>query len=235
MAYGMTAKENIPETTTRCNLFWRFVVMTFLAWPLFGLFLLVTAGLMIAVAFLILGYKLNKNRSTLEDFFVPINHLPKIRGHFLYPWELWIVLILAALLYNYWYSMISALGRFWDGLSRFWNMAVLTAQTSIFGFALVSVILIFLLVAIAKKVRKTEVWKLFSGYMGDEYKRRFCPIIPIEQLPKPEEQVLKYKPEEVLKETPVAISSFEEKLEKELISLKAEAEEEGLSLSWVLQ
>ena len=171
LAYGASEEKNIPRYTSRCRLFWRTVGMTLIGWPLTGVFLAVfiIGGLFLAAD------RLDFNENT-KQLFVPIKRWPSVRGHRVWPS---MVILVGTILYYGPLIITSVYGY----LSIV--VGLLIAQAGTIGTAMASVATLILVIYLGWKIYRSDLWELFTDYLGDTVDG-WCPTIEIQPPPQKE-------------------------------------------------
>lgn len=172
VAYGNTKKYKIPNQTNLCRLFWRFIGMFFVVWPILGLLygILVTV---LSVAGFLVAHRLTlfKGDSHTDNLFIPIKHWPQMREHRVYPI---VVLLIAGVAKSliFWYQAIGYAS--WVALIAVAKFFVSNIVLSIIG----SIIAVMLAIFLVHSFLKTETGRLFKSYVAAK-KQKVCPLINI--------------------------------------------------------
>lgn len=181
IAYGLNKRENRPEKTTRCRLFWKTVFMLFLGWPAGGLLLAITLAVGL-VAITIIGcieFTFSRRPTWYEkekgsrDMFTPIEKWPTIRGHRVWPISVFILVFAAFQLGPFFRNFPGCYTRAVQWLNQLAVFEYYTFEIAVF-FA------VFFLAAVLylgiRTFRKSEFYGLLKGYLSD-IEKNWCPIV----------------------------------------------------------
>lgn len=157
VAYGMLTEISRPDRVNICGIFWRFIIMFFIGWPVnFLMFAAVWAWIFIWSFLFKAAYVDLKGEDTYALIY--FKKWPKIRGHRIAP--IWILLAAAVIVY-------------FEKLFSLWSLVITSSITHwILGIALLLVFIIYILLG----VRKTETAQIFKAYLQAK-KDKLCPVI----------------------------------------------------------
>lgn len=178
----------VPDRTSLCPLFWRFLFFLFIVWPLGWVAFVMLAALVYGGAFLF-GYRPAHEGDRLGEkrpIFVPLNFFPRIVG-----WRITPALFLCLwAFYAIYRPLIRVLLRVMDGLFLWLDQSALLWVCFMAPIIIVGMVGWFLtnggLRKTGQRIGRSSVYQLFAGRLR-AFKEKACPIITFEksELPGP--------------------------------------------------
>jgi hypothetical protein len=183
VAYGLRDENSdIPESISLCKLFWRFLGMLLLAWPI-----VLTLRLIVTVAahvfFCVIGFIFFAHRPTItmlnsdkgiKTITTEIEHWPEIMGRRISP--IWAILVVCVVVD---FSKIKKgallfVADAWNEISS--KDAI--ATFSLIGGMVIAYIIYKIVAAIWKKIKHSEALELYKEFLKAK-KQQICPIVEI--------------------------------------------------------
>jgi len=167
-AYMLARDEDVPESTSLCELFWRFIFMFFISIPFICVIGVIVFGFLFIIGLPFAARPTILNGDDLGKMLAHYERWPKIMGHKVYP--IWVIIIIFALInFSTTMEIIYGITKATILQGNFWIGVVIIIASIVAFIATCGTI---------SRINNSGILEIFKEFLKAK-KQKICPIIEI--------------------------------------------------------